>query len=165
MLCEKCGKVGATTHIRSVINGVVHEKHLCSNCAVSEGYNDAKGNNLSQILSSMFDDTLSSSSKMQLKRCNCCGSTFADISESGKCGCPECYTVFYEQLLPYLKRVHGSTKHMGKTPNCPSVAERKDKKETVAELRTLLNRLVSEEKYEEAAVLRDKIKKLEGDAL
>lgn len=165
MLCEKCGKTDATTHIRSVVNGVVTEKHLCSHCAAIEGYNDVKGNNLSQMLSSMFGDTLSTSSKTQLTRCSCCGLTFADIAESGKCGCPKCYTIFYEQLLPYLKRVHGSTKHTGKIPNRVPMAERKDKKETVAELRSVLNKLVSEEKYEEAAVVRDRIKKLQGDLL
>lgn len=164
MLCEKCGKRQATTHIRSVINGVIHEKHLCSHCAASEGYSDMKGNNLSQMLSSMFGDALTNTSNTQLTRCSCCGSTFSDIAKSGKCGCPECYTTFYEQLLPYLKRVHGSVKHIGKIPNNAPITV-KQNEDTVDELRSLLSRLVREEKYEQAAVVRDKIKKLEGDAL
>ena len=163
MLCEKCGKNSATTHIRSVINGKVTEKHLCGYCAANEGYSDIKGNNLSQMLSSMFGDTLSAASNIQLTRCSCCGSTFSDIAESGKCGCPECYTTFYDQLLPYFKRVHGSTKHIGKVPNrAPNTV--KQSKDTVEELRSLLSHLVREEKYEQAAVVRDKIKKLEGNA-
>lgn len=164
MLCEKCGKNSATTHIRSVINGVVHERHLCAVCAASEGYNDIKGNNLSQMLSSMFGDTVSIQKNAQVTRCGCCGSTFSDIAQSGKCGCPECYSTFYEQLLPYFKRVHGSTKHIGKVPNrAPHTV--KQSEDTVEELRSLLSRLVQQEKYEQAAVVRDKIKKLEGDAL
>lgn len=164
MLCEKCGKTGATTHIRSVINGVVHEKHLCANCAANEGYSNIKGNNLSQMLSSMFGDTVSLQKNSQVTRCSCCGSSFSDIAQSGKCGCPECYTTFYEQLLPYLKRVHGSTKHIGKVPNRVSVAKQ-EIKDNIYELRSLLSRLVQQEKYEQAAVVRDEIKKLEGDAL
>lgn len=164
MLCEKCGKTAATTHIRSIVNGIVHEKHLCANCAASEGYSNIKGNNLSQMLSSMFGDTVSMQKNSQVTRCGCCGSAFSDIAQSGKCGCPECYTTFYEQLLPYFKRVHGSVKHIGKTPNRVSVAKQDDK-DNIDELRSLLSRLVQQEKYEQAAVVRDEIKKLEGDAL
>lgn len=159
MLCEKCGKANATTHIRSVVNGMVYEKHICSCCAVSEGYSDIKGNNISQMLSSMLGETLNTTSNAKLKHCNCCGSTFADIAQSGKCGCPECYITFYDQLLPYFKRVHGNTKHIGKIPtHLYSVA----KQENVDNLRKLLTQLISEEKYEDAAVIRDEIKKLEG---
>ena len=162
MLCEKCGKNNATTHIRTVVNGVVNEKHLCAHCAAGENYGDIKGNNLSQMLSSMFGDTLTVTPKSQVTRCSCCGSTFADIAKNGKCGCPECYTTFYEQLLPYLKRVHGSTKHIGKTPEPVPIATN-EKVDTIEDLRLKLNQLVSEEKYEQAAIIRDQIKQLEGE--
>lgn len=163
MLCEKCGKADATTHIRSVVGGKVFEKHLCGNCAASEGYGDIKGNNLSQMLSSMFDDTTITPNNSQRTRCGCCGSTFGDIAQSGKCGCPECYNVFYEQLLPYFKRVHGSIKHIGKIPT--NIMPSETKTDKLSELRKLLNKLVKEENYEQAAVVRDQIKQLEGEAL
>lgn len=162
MLCEKCKKNIATTHIRSVVNGVVTEKHLCGYCAVNEGYDDIKGNNLTKMLSSMFGDTLIGGNESQIVRCECCGSSFADIAESGKCGCPECYKTFSDELMPYLKRVHGSTKHIGKIPNRAPLTVAVDT-ETVDGLRSKLNRLVREEKYEEAAVIRDKIKRLEDE--
>ena len=160
MLCEKCGKNNATTHIRSVVNGVVTEKHLCACCAANEGYSDMQGNNLTQLLSSMFGDIMAANSSMGAVRCKCCGGAFADIAESGKVVCPECYKTFYNELLPYLKRVHGSTKHIGKIPNKAPLAVKADE-ETVEGLRMLLNQLVREENYEQAAVVRDKIKKLE----
>ena len=164
MICEKCGVNNATTHIRSVVNGVVNEKYLCASCAASEGYGDIKSNSLSQMLSSMFGDTVAASTKSRVTRCKCCGSTFADIAKSGKCGCAECYTTFYEQLLPYFKRVHGSTQHIGKMPK--SVTHTHDtSKDNLSELRALLTQLVNEENYEQAAVVRDKIKKIEGEAL
>ncbi len=164
MLCEKCGKNNATTHIRSVVNGVISEKHLCGYCAADEGYSDIKSGNLSQMLSSMFGDTLNIPSAAKLTHCNCCGSTFSDIAKSGKCGCPECYATFFEQLLPYFKRVHGSTKHIGKIPNRTPIAEQHSE-DTIDELRSMLRQLISEEEYEQAAVVRDKIKKIEGDML
>ncbi len=159
MLCEKCGKMDATTHIRSVVNGVVHEKHLCSHCAANDGYGDIKGNNLSQMLSSMFGDTMSTAKNWQLKRCSCCGSTYADIAESGKCGCSECYITFYEQLLPYLKKVQGSIEYVGKK------IVRENNYKSIDELNNQLKELIKEENYEQAAIVRDKIKKLKEGAL
>lgn len=163
MLCEKCGKNIATTHIRTVVNGVVIEKNLCAHCAVDAGYNDIKGSNLTQMLSSMFGDTLSGAQSSRITRCACCGSSFSDIAKSGKCGCSQCYTTFYNELLPYLKRVHGSIRHIGKAPNRAPLAEKQDE-DTIESLRSKLCELVREEKYEQAAVIRDKIKVLEGEA-
>lgn len=156
MLCEKCGAKNATTHIRTVVNGVVHEKHLCSHCAASET-DDIKNNNLTQMLSNMFGD-MAAPVQNKITRCSCCGSTYADIAESGKCGCAECYNIFYEQLLPYFKRVHGSTKHIGKKLDC---TDSKLETNTIDELRNVLKKLVEEENYEQAAVIRDKIKNLQ----
>ena len=117
MLCDKCGKNHATTHIRSVVNGFVAEKNLCGYCAATEGYTGIAHNSIGDMLASVFGDALASGSKSLENRCACCGVTFSDIAESGKVGCSECYKTFYEQLMPYLKRVHGSTKHAGRVPN------------------------------------------------
>ena len=162
MLCEKCGANTATTHIRSVINGKVYERHLCSHCAASDGYGDVKGNNLTQMLTSMFGDTVTLQSQNKVVRCGCCGTSFEDIADSGRCGCAECYTTFYEQLLPYFKRLHGDIKHIGKTPKCD--CQDKQPADTVQELRKLLKELIKQENYEQAAVIRDRIKSLQEGA-
>lgn len=159
MLCDKCGKNNATTHIKSVVNGVVTERNLCGYCAAAEGYTKLSHNSLTDMLASMFGDIQPSLSQSTAKKCPVCGAEFSDIAETGKAGCAECYKTFYNELLPYLKRVHGGVKHTGKIPNSAPLAVRDE--ETPEALRMELNRLVSEEKYEEAAVLRDKIKKLE----
>lgn len=158
MLCEKCKQRQATTHIKTVVNGVVREYNLCSACAANSGY--AK-NSLAGMLASMFGDIPNNQLLGNTTKCSVCGSTFADIANSGKVGCSECYITFYDELLPYLKRVHGSTKHAGKIPNnAPLVV--KPKENTIDDLKVELARLVSEEKYEQAAVVRDKIKEMEG---
>lgn len=162
MLCEKCGKNHATTHIRSVVNGVVTERNLCGYCAATEGYNNLPHNSLGEMLASMFGDVLSSGSPSAKLRCPCCGAAFSDIAESGRVGCSECYKTFYDQLLPYLKRVHGSTKHAGKIPNRAPLIVR-PAEETIDSLRMKLNELIREENFEEAVIVRDKIKKLEGE--
>ena len=157
MKCEKCGKYEATTHIRSVINGVVREYNLCSTCAAQSGYGS---NSITGMLASMLGDMSPQTVKSQ-KRCSVCGATFSDIAHSGKMGCGECYKTFNDEILPYLKRVHGATRHVGKIPNrAPLIVKPKEK--TVEDLRQELARMVAEEKYEQAATLRDKIREMEG---
>lgn len=158
MLCEKCGINHATTHIKTVVNGVVKEYNLCPLCAAKEGYSS---NSLASVLASMFGGTESNQHLKQQVKCPICGATFSDIAKSGKVGCSECYTAFYDELLPYLKRVHGSTKHSGKVPNSAPLTV-KSQDNTIDSLRNELSRLVAEEKYEQAAVIRDNIKELEG---
>lgn len=160
MLCEKCGKNNATTHIKSVVNGVVREINLCGYCAAKEGYSGLAHNSLAGMLASMFGDVTGFAPSVAAKKCSVCGSTFSDIAESGRVGCSECYKAFYEELLPYLKRVHGGTKHAGRVPNKAPLMV-KPKEITVDDLRLKLNELVREEKFEEAAVIRDKIKEME----
>lgn len=160
MKCEKCGKNSATTHIRSVVNGVIREKNLCGHCAAEEGYTAAAPTSLAGMLASMFGDVLETKTS-SYKKCPVCGADFSSIAKSGKVGCADCYATFGAELLPYLKRVHGSTKHIGKIPNSAPLAVVKTE-ETVEDLRMELNRLVAEEKYEQAAVIRDKIKEMEG---
>ena len=162
MLCEKCGKNHATTHIRSVVNGVAKELNLCSQCASDYGYTNIHHNSLAGMLASLFADAPQMHSAENETRCPVCNSGFSDIAKSGKAGCAECYKVFGNRLMPYLKRVHGSTRHAGKVPNSAPLMVKPDG-ETVEGLRLELNRLVAEEKYEQAAVIRDKIKKLEGE--
>ena len=161
MLCEKCGKAAATTHIRSVVNGVVREMNLCSDCAKESGYADFSHNSLGEMLVSMLSEAASGLPSHEYKRCEVCGATFSDIAKSGKAGCAQCYSTFKTELLPYLKRVHGSTHHEGSVPNKAPLMVVKTE-ETLDSLRLELNRLVAEELYEQAAVVRDKIRKLEG---
>ena len=112
MLCEKCKKNVANTHIRSVVNGVVREVNLCSSCANEEGYINMN-NGLTGVLSSMFGEIIDRKMFENEKRCPICNLSFSDIAKSGKVGCSDCYNTFKEELLPYLKRVHGSTVHVG----------------------------------------------------
>lgn len=157
MFCEKCGKNHATTHIKTVVNGIVRECNLCSACAAQSGYGS---NSITGMLASMLGDMSSQTHKSQ-KRCEVCGATFSDIAHSGKMGCDECYKTFKDEILPYIKRVHGATKHTGKIPNhAPLIVKPKEK--TVEDLRQELSRMIAEEKYEQAAIIRDKIKEMEG---
>lgn len=160
MMCDVCLKNPATTHIKRVVNGVAKEKHLCSYCAAKEGYSNFGKLSFANMLASVFSEN-ESNNLISTRRCQCCGASFSDIAQSGKVGCSECYTVFKDQLLPSLGRLHGKTIHTGKAPNEAEQTENVSDK--INKLRQSLNDAIKNEEFEKAAEIRDEIKALEGE--
>ena len=162
MLCEICNKNPATTHIKTIINGVVTEKNLCGYCAAKSGYSKFVNNGFASMIASMFGDELATGT-IRESSCSCCGTRFSDIAETGKMGCSHCYEAFKDKLVPYLKRVHGTTEHIGKrigkSSSSLAPVTNKSKKEA---LRNEMLLAVQNEDFEKAAQLRDEIKKIEA---
>jgi protein arginine kinase activator len=66
--------------------------------------------------------------------------------------------VFKRGLLLLLDRLHSSKRHLGKTP--PRCEERKKAVVQIRKLQQELQTLVEEDRFEEAAMLRDRINEL-----
>lgn len=166
MYCDKCKTRQATTHIKRVVNGKYVEYNLCNECAKEAGI---KG------LFPMFDfnDLLSGilepdKAVIADKACPSCGSTFADISKHGQVGCAECYKTFYDKLIPVIQRIHGTTHHKGKSPQKKTVAlsvadTSPSKALVIQEKKQELSLAIQDQRFEDAAKLRDEIKELEVD--
>lgn len=161
MLCEKCGKNVATTHIKTSINGVVESHHLCAECAqLSHAVQNQFG--LSDLLSSFFGDSVKTIPYAdKRKRCPGCGICFDDIVQSGRVGCDQCYQTFLEQLLPSLQRMHGKANHAGKRPR--ALKSEPTREQQLESLREQLRKAVEAEQFEEAAQLRDRIHQMEKE--
>jgi len=92
-------------------------------------------------------------------QCPRCGLVYSEFKESGRLGCSECYTTFRSQLRPLLRRIHGSTKHVGKAPARDS--ERVALRREIQRLHEDLQRAIEREEFETAASLRDRIRAIE----
>lgn len=160
MLCQKCGKRHATTHIRRNIGGSVTEWHLCAVCAGSEDIAPAFSGLMPDFWGSLFGDTVSAAAA-DTTRCEGCGRSFADIAESGKVGCAKCYTTFYDRLLPSIQRIHGRTAHVGRTPAVGEAGSKR--KSEIEQLKAQLQQQVQAQNYEECARLRDRIHQLQQE--
>ena len=92
--------------------------------------------------------------------CPRCGGSLQDFRESGRLGCPECYRSFEVPLRDLLRRLHGSTHHVGEryAEHGPPPAEVKVES---AELREQLRLAVETENFELAAELRDRLRVME----
>ncbi len=165
MFCDDCKQKPATVHLTQMVNGKKIDMHLCTECAAQKGFllfdHDKKfsiPNFLGSFLGSDFNlqDVHSMASA---NSCTNCGMSFADIRQTGKLGCSECYKAFDTELEPTLRRIHGNSNHVGKIP--VRGGEKVFLKKEMGELKSKLQQAIKEENYEQAAEIRDKIKGLE----
>ncbi|MDE6659213.1 MAG: UvrB/UvrC motif-containing protein, partial [Eubacterium sp.] len=162
MRCEHCNEREATTHIKKNINGNKTEMHLCSECAAKLGVAEEFS------AESFFADTFfgnllgagipSMNVLSGVERCDCCGSSFNDIVKSGAVGCAHCYEKFADKLEPSIVKMHGKTKHVGKhvTYTVDETEKTAATVDTVQSLKEALKQAVKEQRFEDAAELRDK---------
>lgn len=170
MQCENCGQRPATVHHTTSVNGQKQEAHLCEVCAQAKGILSLSGGfsfpNLSiqQLLSSFLGQEVGKvpplARPMAEPSCKSCGMTYSQFAESGRLGCASCYKDLEPHLVPLIKRIHGSTGHAGKVPKRTGGALRKRRE--LEALRQQLAQAVAQELYEEAARLRDTVRKMEA---
>lgn len=158
MICQNCNKNEANMHMKRIINGRAAEVHLCSDCARSLGYGEAfSGFGLG--LGEFFGELLGKgeSGVNNSLRCHGCGKSFDEIVSDGKMGCAECYGVFYDKLLPSLRRIHGKSAYVGSKPTKNDAASLQTE---ISRLKDNLAAAIEEQNFEYAAQIRDEINEL-----
>ena len=119
-------------------------------------------------------------------KCKNCGYTFDDIVNTGKLGCEDCYDVFEDKLDPIIKKIQGANRHVGRigkllnesnsnegsikngnvkediqtTDELQKDSKANSKEMEIERLQRELKNAIKEERYEDAAKIRDEIKKL-----
>lgn len=162
MICDLCGKNPATVHLTEIVDEQMSELHLCEECARKKSAAMEQQFGLSDLLAGMaqVEKPAAGEEDAVALKCPNCGLTYADFKKIGRLGCGECYNVFKKYLAPLLKRIHGSTQHVGKSPVKSGKSPKK--KVDMQELRVRLQKAVESEAYEEAARLRDQLKQMEN---
>ena len=164
--CDKCGAENANTHVKTIINGEFREYDLCSACAHKLGYSNPFADmesEFSHMLGSFFGNVLPA--RTQSTRCEFCGSTYAEIANTGQVGCAHCYELFADRLNPSIVRIHGNAAHCGKHSKAAAQAREEHaetKEEKLRRLQSQLDEAIKQQEFERAAELRDEIKEMEG---
>lgn len=158
MRCECCQQNEATIHLTQMVDNQSRELHLCEGCAEESGMNVKNVMSIPEILfglgspgASLKDDAPSST-----RSCPHCHMRDCDFRKTARLGCPRCYEAFTEELGPMLAAMHKGMQHTGKIPGCLKESLVTDA--LCKDLNTQLERAIREEKYEEAARLRDCIR-------
>ncbi len=197
MLCDNCGKREANIRYTENINGKIKEMHLCEECSKKLGIMNKMDFNISTNFPSFFGSFLEDFeelnsmpifNELKEKVCDSCNTSFEDIINTGKLGCPNCYDVFSDRLDPILKRLQGANRHVGRkaeqlnndnkiSKNSDDEKNKKEVKSTskgskerintssknnvqeneIEKLQEQLKEAIKEERYEDAAKIRDEI--------
>lgn len=162
MLCDICKKRDATVHLTEIINDKVTKMHLCEACAKEKGEEMETHFGISDLLQGLADfGTPQDAKPKKSLKCAACGFMFSDFQRIGRLGCPKCYDSFSAQIVPLLKRIHGADRHMGKLPVKQAKGKPVQTFTELQELKVKLQKAIGMEQFEEAAIIRDKIRQLE----
>ena len=175
MLCETCKKRTATVFYNENINGKTRSYSLCGECAAKLRERGELQDITSMVgsfadpFSALHDDLFggffgipATKAVSAEKKCPNCGCSYADIAEGGKVGCPNCYTVFRDELSRTLRSIHGTTAHTGAVPSRHRAKQ--ERAQQLLKLKQELSGAVEREDYERAAQLRDEIRKLQNQS-
>lgn len=182
MLCQNCGRNEANVKYTEVINGEKTELVLCEKCNKELGI-DKTDFNMSIDFSSFFGGILGDYNsqtfpeliaKQEELKCDFCSMTYDEFMQGSKFGCNHCYDTFSNRIDSILKTIHGDNVYLGrkievnKGKKSEKSAPIEEKIETnnnqrkiseAEELQERLKQAVKEERYEDAAKIRDEIKK------
>jgi len=158
MLCCVCKEKPATVHLTEIKGDKVQKVDLCEACAKSKGVNDSSFALADLLLGLGASQEIDQSAGGAELKCATCGFTQADFKKSGRLGCPECYKTFMEGLEGLLKSMHKGTRHTGKVPE--ALRRTRETADRMKTLQKKLNKAIEEENFEQAAALRDEIKRM-----
>jgi len=158
--CQFCDSP-ATIQLTDIIKKKRRVMHLCEACAhehnlIPEAPQEL---NVPALLQFLMGQALLAKSPGDPNSIACphCGIKYAQFRTQGRLGCPEDYEVFRAALQPLLERIHRHTQHTGKTPR--QFRAQRDEG-ALQKLRQQLEDAVRDERYEDAARLRDRIQGL-----
>lgn len=169
MLCQICKKRPAAISYTQIINNKKTQLAVCSKCAEEKGITNPLAGLpevFGKIVANILGEELLAGAgeitkKAGARRCPKCNTSLDKFEKTGLLGCDECYQTFEKELSALLRRIHGSSKHIGSRPR-PRRVVSTDR--DLVKLRAELEQAITKEKFERAAELRDLIRDAEREA-
>ena len=161
--CDQCHERDAVVTLTQVSDEQKTTVHLCERCAAERGVETSAS--LAQLPLGNFVASLGKGADVAAAlpgptpggTCHACGASLDDFRETGRLGCAECYRSFEGALRDLLRRLHGSTRHVGE--HYSATGERGSAGgASGALLREQLRQAIEAERFELAAQLRDQLK-------
>lgn len=165
MKCNFCGCDKAVLHIKEIIDGEQYEINTCKKCEtennIIEKCLELEDHNLSDVfVNCKHIATKTQKNNTKEKNCGYCGYALSEFLDTNTLSCPNCYEAFKTYINKNIKKIHRSTKHIGKIAN--SKIKTKDIESEIDKCNNAIDLLVENENYEEALVLKNKLIELKN---
>ena len=150
MKCEICKQQQASVAIKQTVDGEERELFVCTACAQRTA---------GPLVTSLVELLLGAAVGLQLPErdtlvCPECGLSRPEFRKRARVGCARCYETFARELTPMLRDMHSGDHHVGKTPARERLCR------TRSELENELKSAIRAQRFEDAALLRDRIRNL-----
>jgi len=157
--CIHCGKP-ATIHLTQIVNGEIRKVDLCESCQLKDSM--AADFDL-EPFAKLAEGVVAAAHQQtgEVHACPNCGCDDAQLQNSGRFGCPECYEAFDSILPALLGKMQPALEHKGKRP--VHGIRRQEVGLRESQLRKELEKAVREERFEDAAVYRDRLRQLDKE--
>jgi len=187
MWCEQCQQNEAVLFIQESAGDSKRTVQLCKQCAAELGiyeegqinldiekllnldaFNDDEENGdwLDDFPFNDDDESIEKEEDAETLKCDNCGLTADELESSDslvRMGCPACYKAFASMVNPLLGKIHYGTVHRstsnGSYAGQNSPDEEAQSKNYIRKLKEEMTQAVVAENYEEAANIRDQIRK------
>jgi protein arginine kinase activator len=171
MRCQQCQEREAVVHLTQIAEDQEVHLHLCERCAAEKGVENATAlgktpvGTFLALMGKGMEPGAALAGGASAGACPTCGATLNDFRDSGRLGCGDCYRAFEAPLRDLLRRLHGSSRHLGKRYHPPGAEEGVDGADReLLRLRDQLDRAVELENFELAAELRDRLRQRQSEA-
>jgi len=141
--CEICGKESAEIKVIQFIGGKRIKLYVCKKCSLEVGIREQLRR----------DEATFATARGLEHACPKCGWRLQDLIDTGLLGCPSCYDEFDAEIKSIMEHFHGAM------PDEDIAQE--DIKTRIEILESQLRKAIKEERFEDAAHLRDIITKHE----
>jgi protein arginine kinase activator len=162
MKCEICGLKDAVIHIRQIQKDLVHELHICEECAQEKGLIREEESELpiANLLSGLLEGRDMTGAGEVKEVCPRCGMKASEFRKQGKLGCAECFSAFHKDVKAIVTQMAARPHHAGRLPR--TFADQTVAANANDTLREELREAVEREDYEEAARLRDRLREMDS---
>jgi protein arginine kinase activator len=174
--CQLCAKRPASTHLTELEPGTGQrqELHLCALCIQRLGLKLEAGPPPIATILDMKPEACASAkitinlnqaagpAALEEERCPSCGLAFSEFGSGKLFGCTHDYTAFSEKVEGLLRNYHGVCVHKGRRPENAQMPAQMELVVQRTQLDTALRKAVAGEKFEDAARLRDELRRLDN---
>ena len=154
MKCGMCKERPAEVTIKQVVDGAECDLAVCRACAQRTA---------GRLVGSLVEMLLDAAVDLQVPprddpACPGCGLPRSEFRSRQRVGCARCYDAFRRDLAPMLRDMHRGDRHVGKMPPHARLGRKR------SELEAALRAAIRSQRYEDAAVLRDRLRELGASA-
>ena len=154
MKCEICHIQPATRSIKRKIEGETQELFVCDSCARAAPQPNFAPTSLTDILFNLGLPGVEVGGRVDDAVCPGCGLSRGDLRAVRRMGCPRCYEVFKNDIRAYIiPPPFASAQRDRAAPSSSASSSRAD-----GELEKALKKAVSEERYEDAAKICERLR-------